>query len=56
MEGENFDNSCDLEDDLDFALYDDDSSEIPLKDHLGADSDVIVVRKKNEIIESDSED
>ena len=61
MEGENFDDSCeisDVEDDLDFALLGDDLSEILLEDHLGTDSDVIVVRKKRriEIIESDSED
>lgn len=43
MEGENFDDSCeisDVEDELDFALLADDLSEIEI------DSDVIVVKKK----------
>lgn len=51
MEGENFDDICeisDVEDELDFALLADDLSEIEL-DNLETDSDdsdVIVVRKK----------
>ncbi len=49
MEGENFDDSCeisDVEDELDCVLHGDDLSEILLGDDFGTDSDVIIARKK----------
>lgn len=60
MEGENFDDNCeisDVENELDFELHADDLSEILLSDDFGTDSDVIIVRKKEEfklLFESDS--
>ena len=61
MKGEINDDSCeisDVEDELDFALLADDLNKIELEDHLETDSDVIVVRKKERIvnIEFDLED
>lgn len=64
MEGENFDDSCeisDVEDELDFVLHGDNLSEILPGDDIGTDSDdsdIIIVRKKRriQIIESDSEE